>query len=546
MEEEKIRNRYNELDDQISTTGAAFLGLTVGCARCHDHKYDPVPTKDYYRLLTAFNSGDRAEVPLVPRAEAERARKAEQQWSARLAAARKELDVWLSEQKKPLDARVREARIDRLPISNAEKALLRSAPADPRARELAAKFSKELKGADEDYRPHFTEAQRTRWDELKAAVRSIEGQKPTPRPTALAMADFGPQPRPTWLLDRGDLRLKKEPVELGFLSALTNGRTAAEYWKQARTAGPRPDTTYQRRAVADWITDTEHGAGSLLARVIVNRLWQHHFGEGLVRTINDFGLQGEKPSHPELLEWLAGELVRGGWKLKPIHRLILTSETYRQDTRLDAGKARIDPENRLLWRRRPRRIESEAFRDALLAVSGALNPRMYGHAFKPPIPPEAIQARNLKDPYPRDAKDTPETRRRTVYMFHKRVVQHPLQQAFDGPDAAASCGRRTVTTVAPQALAVLNDPFIRARAADFAERLRRERAGVPEQVSQAYRTALGRAPTAQELRDSVAFVERQQAARRGRAGSGEADPNLDALTDFAQVIFGLNEFMYVD
>jgi hypothetical protein len=197
----------------------------------------------------------------------------------------------------------------------------------------------------------------------------------------------------------------------------------------------------------------------------------------------------------------------------------------------------------------------------MLAVSGSLNPRMYGPAFKPPIPPEAIQARNLKSPYPKDVKDTPETRRRSVYMFHKRVVQHPLMQAFDAPDAAQSCGRRNVTTVAPQALAVLNDPFIRSRAGDFARRLVAE-AGrdLAAQVERAYRLALSRPPSRKELDASVAFL-RQAEARRVTRGAGEGssehpnaqrptpnaqDAKLLALTDLAQVVFGLNEFMYVD
>ncbi|HTE19521.1 MAG TPA: DUF1549 and DUF1553 domain-containing protein, partial [Armatimonadota bacterium] len=547
MEEEKVRNRLNELDDMISTTGSTFLGLTVGCARCHDHKFDPIPTRDYYRMLAAFNAGDRAEVPLASRAEVAKWREAEAAWKGQMEAARRELERWLSEQKAPLIGRVREDRVDALPISPEEKSLLKSMPDDPRARALAEKHGGALKSRDSDFRPLLSDAQRARWDELAVAVKTLEGKRPAPLPTALAMADFGARPRETWLLDRGDLHLKKERVELGFLTSLTNGRPPSAYWAAAKSAGARDDTTYQRRALADWMTDTEHGAGSLLARVAVNRLWQHHFGEGLVRTVNDFGLQGEKPSHPELLEWLASELVRGGWKLKRMHRSILTSAAYLQDTRFDAKKARIDPENRLLWRRRPRRIEAEIFRDALLSVSGTLNPRMHGPAFKPPIPAEAIQARNLKDDYPADIQDTPETHRRTVYMFHKRVVQHPLMQAFDGPDAAASCGRRSITTVAPQALAILNEPFVRSRAGDFARRVRAEAGDQPvPQVERAYRLALGRAPSARELDASLRFLQAQAARRAGRGEAAGTSPELLALTDFAQVLFGLNEFMYVD
>jgi len=457
MEEEKIRSRLDELDDILSTTGAAFLGLTVACARCHDHKYDPIPTRDYYRMSAAFNAGSRAEVPLAP------------------------------------------------------------------------------------------------WKE--AVKMRAEGKKGA-APTALAAADFGAAPRETWLLERGDLYLRKERVELGFLTALTSGKPAGEYWAAAKAAGTRDDTTYQRRAMAEWITDTKDGAGALLARVIVNRVWQRHFGEGLVRSVNDFGVRGDPPTHPELLEYLATAFTspsgsdRGmGWSLKRLHRLIVLSEAYQRSASGGSAAARVkDPENRLLWRWLPRRLESECFRDAMLAVSGTLNPRAYGPSFKPPIQTEALQARNVKDPYPRDAKDSSETRRRTVYMFHKRVIQYPLMQVFDGPDATGSCGRRNVTTVAPQALAVLNDPFVRLRAGELARRLVAEAGESPAaQVERGYRLALGRKPSASEMETSVRFLQQQTQRRAARAnGDGAPGPRELALADFAQALFGLNEFIYVD
>jgi hypothetical protein len=294
------------------------------------------------------------------------------------------------------------------------------------------------------------------------------------------------------------------------------------------------------------MTDSEHGAGPLLARVIVNRVWQHHFGQGLVRTVNDFGARCDPPTHPELLEWLASEFVKGGWKLKPLHRLIMTSPGYLRDTAFDAAQAKVDPDNRLLGRRRPQRIEAEVLRDTMLAVSGMLNLQMFGPAVKAPIAPEAIQARNMTDPYPKDLKDTPATHRRSVYMFHKRVVQYPLMQAFDGPDAQASCGRRENTTVAPQALALLNDKFIRARALDFAHRIRTEAGAQPEeQVRLAWRLALGREPSTNELESSVAFIA-GQSRQRLRRDPAATDPQHLALADFCQAVFAMNEFIYVD
>jgi hypothetical protein len=348
---------------------------------------------------------------------------------------------------------------------------------------------------------------------------------------------------------------------LGFLTVLTRGKTPAEYFEAARREGPPDRSTLQRRALADWITDIEHGAGALLARVMVNRVWQHHFGEGLARTVSDFGVRGEQPTHPDLLEWLAHDFVAGDWRLKRLHRLILTSSVYLESASFDAASAELDPDNRLLWRRRPQRLESEILRDTMLSVSGTLNLEPFGPAFKPPIPAEAIVARNAKDPYPQDARDTPATRRRTVYMFHKRVVQHPLMQVFDGPDAAVSCGRRSCTTVAPQALALLNDPLLRDWAVDFARRLVAQagekpvgrvprpgaRSAQEEWVDRGFRLALSRAPTEAELAASLEFLESQLQGRAARDKALAGDElRIQALADFCQTLFSTNEFAYAD
>jgi hypothetical protein len=547
MEEEKIRNRFNELDDMLSTTGSAFLALTVACARCHDHKYDAIPTREYYRMLSAFNSGDQATVPVVSRAEFDDHQRAEQHWKGAIEPVRKRLDEWLAKEKEPLIKPLRDAKIDALQIDDQSKEILKSQPDSPRAKELGRKHEKALQLGDDDFRKRFSAAQNANWDAMKKELKALDAQRPAALPTALAMADFGEEPRETWLFERGDFSAKREKVQLGFLSVLSRGRTAEDYLAAARAERPLQKSTYQRKAMAEWLTDLENGAGPLLARVIVNRIWQHHFGDGLVRTVNNFGIQGEAPSHPELLEWLASELIRNGWRLKPLHRLIMRSAVYRQGTAYDADGARIDPENRLLWRRRPLRIEAEILRDSILAVSGQINGQMFGPAFKAPIQSEAIQARNVKDPYPKDLRESAETRRRTIYMFHKRVVQHPLIQAFDAPDASVSCGRRINTTVAPQALALLNDHFVRMRAVDFAGRLISEAGGSASTcVERGYKLALGRFPSVRELEASVRFVDAQTATRQQRDNLAIDDARHEALGDFCQALFNLNEFLYVD
>jgi hypothetical protein len=435
LEEERLRNRYNELDDVLSTIGTGMLGLTLGCARCHNHKYDAISSREYYRLLAAIHGGDRQVV--------------------------------------------------KLPGGGSE---------------------------------------------------------------ALVFQDLGGEPKATWLFSRGDFYDRDQPVQLGFLDTLLRERTTDDYWSAARREIPQSNTTYQRKALAAWVTDVEHGAGALAARVIVNRVWQHHFGEGLVRTVSDFGVRSEAPSHPELLEWLANDLVANGWKLKRLHKLILMSAVYQQGGRGVGSRGQeIDPDNRLLWHKPPLRLEAEILRDAMLAAAGTLNLAPYGPAFKPPIPAEAMIARNTKSPYPGDAKDDENTRRRSVYMFHKRVVPYPLLQAFDRPDAQQACGRRDQTTVAPQALSLLNDPFVRARSVEMAGRLIAEGGDDERSVSRGFELALSRMPSESERSAAVEFLKQQTDRRHSRdSGKPAAEVRLAVIADFCQALFSANEFLYID
>jgi hypothetical protein len=290
-------------------------------------------------------------------------------------------------------------------------------------------------------------------------------------------------------------------------------------WQVAPPDGWR--TSYRRRAMAQWITDAQQGAGQLLARVIVNRLWQHHFGRGIVVTPNDFGAQGRRPTHPELLDWLSDELIRGGWRLKDIQRLIMTSAVYRRSAEWNEANATVDPSNELCWRFAPRRLEAEAVRDAMLNVSGLLERRMYG-------------------PGTLDERQT----RRSIYFTVKRSRLIPTMQLLDAPEALVSIAERGSTTIAPQALLFMNNDQVRRCAAELAKRLGVTAESKPaESVRRAYLLALSRAPTAQELDETVAFIQQQTASY-----SADNNPNARelALTDFCQVLLGLSEFIYVD
>jgi hypothetical protein len=280
-------------------------------------------------------------------------------------------------------------------------------------------------------------------------------------------------------------------------------------------------TSYRRRALADWMTDPKEGAGQLLARVIVNRLWQHHLGRGIVATASDFGAQGVRPTHPELLDWLAAELIRGGWRLKPIHRMIMSSGVYRQDAEPAEAKTAVDPDNVLFWRQTPRRLEAEVIRDAMLAVAGALDSRMLG--------PGTLDDAQM---------------RRSIYFTVKRSRLIPMMLLFDAPDALQGVANRPSTTIAPQSLLLMNNPIVRRWAVGFGKRLASTgETRLDGMVRSAYLIALGRPPSAQELDDATKFLERQKATY---ASGGNANPHEPALADFCQVLMSLNEFVYID
>lgn len=718
--------RYDELDDMVATTGVAFLGLSTGCARCHDHKFDPIPAADYYRLAASFTTAIRSEreFDLQPEENERRRREYQRQLEARQAALRKferealpdRFRQWLKDydpvgggpsawrvlrgevnstgggrfvaqddgsylaqgtapDKETIHFRVegplrdvasvrlealadeslprkgpgraangnfalgdfrlevlpREpdsnagsaaatgeqvarpiplkqakathqqnsgslsvaASIDDDPISgwavdgqigkdqaavfvperpfqveageslrvtlvfqhpNSRHAIGRfrlsvssQAGAEPRVGTEGpdAKVLEALAQVKQDpdpqsqawqtaiawFRPSVPE-----WVELEQAVARLEEQGPGVELTKVMVVSEGLPHLPhhadgrgfphfyeqTYQLLRGDVHQKQEVAEPGFLQVLMRDGYDASHW---RAESPREDTrtSYRRASLADWITDVEYGAGHLAARVIVNRLWQHHFGRGIVATPNDFGASGERPTHPELLDWLAADLIAGGWRLKRMHRQIMTSHVYMQSTEWDQQRAEIDRENMLLWRREPRRLEAEAIRDTMLAVSGQLDTTMYG--------PGTLD---------------PNMRRRSVYFFIKRSRLIPMMMLFDWPEHLVSIGQRASTTIAPQALMFMNSPQGRVYAEAFARRIDAEMPDAgkgDEAVQRAYRRAFGRSPSKQERSLATEFLARQAELHR-QAGHGE--PDRLALTDLCQTLMSMNEFIYVE
>jgi cytochrome c553 len=688
------KHRYDELDDIVGNIGTTFLGLTVGCARCHDHKYDAFPARDYYRMVSAFTTVVRTEVELdldtAGYAKLKQAFDAEHaaftdavakyerehlpakflawektrgdkplplDWVRPVAggmksaggatlAAQPDGSVIVSGKNPTTETLtfeftteeqgLRSLRIEALAhpslvkggpgrATNGNFALSdlrvtvrpKTGPGGPEAVKLTnPRATFEQKGlpvaaaidADKtsawavdpqfgkDHaaafnfekpvgfpggtvvtvalafnnntghgmgRPRVSLSTAEKPDLAAApvseAVRSAlatPSEKRTPEQRAEAAKWFAPQdaeyaklknaeqehlakaPKPnrvkalvsseglpaiklhtqgadflkeTHFLRRGDPTQKEGVAPVGFLQVLMPDPEAQSKWLKSPPPGSR--TTHKRAALAEWLTDTSDGAGQLLARVVVNRLWAQHFGRGLVSTVSDFGTRGDPPTHPELLDFLAGELIRNGWKLKPIHTLIVTSAAYRQSSTRDEAKVKADPDNKLVWRQPVRRLSAEVIRDSILAVGGKLNTTMYGPG-------------HLSEESPR----------RSVYFTMKRSKLIPALIVFDAPDGTTGVGDRPSTTIAPQALHLMNNPHVRGAAHGFARRVLADPKVTDEAaVKLAYALALCREPTAAELADALPFLKGKAAADRETA-----------LADFCQVLFCLNEFLYAD
>jgi Protein of unknown function (DUF1553)/Protein of unknown function (DUF1549)/Planctomycete cytochrome C len=686
------RIRYDQLDDMLMTVGGSMLGLTLGCVRCHDHKYDPIPQQDYYALAATFAQTAHGPVTLDPdptatqRALEQHGRDHETRLAARKEFAAKELPArfakWQKEALPKLEIEPRWHILDALSVKSegtwlntaddgvvmfvgprrkdgdkyavtsqtfqqkltairldalTHKSLPKKGPGlsddgsfalgdfkvtakplDPESKEtpvvlklkpVAAAFeeaAQPLKNAVDDNPGTFwranadggkdnaaifeieggipgfssgtlltfelkltdaglgrfriavsTEAGTPTWagemvtqhlGEIKGILAAHKNAVPDAlqeplvrwfskfdeqaRAVTLAVEEHArAKPRPpladvystvaggqdVFLLRRGEVDNKQGKAVPGALQVLTRQADAPPPAASAASAAKPPEID-PRVSLANWMTDIDQGAGPLLARIIVNRLWQHHLGEGIVVTPNDFGAQGERPTHPELLDWLAAELIKGGWKLKPIHKQIMLSAAYQQGNEVSPENLKIDPSNRFLWHFKPQRLEAEIIRDSLLSVGGTLDSSMYG---------------------PSILDNTP---RRSVYLRVKRSELIPFMAIFDAPEPTQSIGARVGTTVPTQALTMMNSPFVRQQAEKLATRIKPSGDKTLEgAIDSAYRIAFARLPSASERQRMLAFVEAQKVALDG------APANEDkALVELCQVLLCLNEFVYVD
>ena len=505
-----LQARYDEFDDIISTTSQALLGLTVGCARCHDHKIDPIPQTDYYGLLAFF-------ADVTPYADiSERDPGRFSQWDmskpeerARRAAAGEKADLIRQELRS-----IEDVGIQRMSASEQE-----IARTPDRAQLLLDKMEQYLNVSE------WAQYQETN-KRLTAAREEI---KKLPLEAALALAKCEPHPKPTHILQRGNPHMPGDTVEPHFPALFGDAPpNIPPPAANARSAG-------RRRVLAEWITAPRN---MLTARVIVNRVWQHYFGRGLVRTANNFGELGTPPTHPELLDFLALWLVDHNWQLKPLHRLILTSNAYRMSSAGNPPALAVDPTNDWLWRFDMRRLGAEEIHDATLVATGQFNPTMFGPGYYPKLAQEVLATQSR----PGDGwgQSTPEEQaRRGVYMHLKRSLLPPLLTAFDFPDVDATCEARFVTTQPGQALAMLHGDFLNDQAAKLATRTAIEAGPDPRaQIAQAVRVALNRPATDEEIAEGLELIN--------RLTNDRGQKPADALKYWCLTVLNLNEFVYLD
>jgi hypothetical protein len=501
--------KYDDLDDILATTSQTMLGLTVNCARCHNHKIDPIPQRDYYRLLAFFNNirryGIRTEETVLDASVRKIGTPVDSQaqsaYEARIADLRAKIQA--------LEDRVTP---DFIPVEHQEFIYPRN-----RIPLVQARVGRRLTAGEfERYRTHVQQ------------LADLQSNPPPGETQVLCVKESGSQQPATHVLIRGNPHVLGDEVAPGFLSVLTP--------PDPEIVAPASHESWGGRlALARWITRPDH---PLTARVMANRIWQYHFGRGIVRTASDFGFQGLPPTHPELLDWLASEFVARSWSLKSMHKLIMTSAAYQMSTEFNENAYASDPANDLFWRFDMRRLSAEELRDSMLAVSGSLNlDAMYGPSFFSDLAPEVLAGQSRPGDGWGNSSEA-DRARRAVYIHVKRSLKDPLLANFDAADTDFTCPVRFVTTQPTQALGLFNGRFPDQQAARFAAKACYQADDAAGQVAYILARVLQRDPSAEEITRGVELLA--DLAQR------ENLPAEQALKYFCLVGFNLNEFVYLD
>ncbi|WP_206352384.1 PSD1 and planctomycete cytochrome C domain-containing protein [Tautonia rosea] len=501
--------RFDELDDIIMTTSQSMLGLTINCARCHDHKIDPIPQRDYYRFLAFFHNlkpYSYSEDHILTEIASDEEREAHQ----RALAERSQREAEIQED-----------------LSTIESKLLATVPEPRRSNVRWGSFEARRHVLD-----GMAEAELSA-EELASYRNLIEQWKAIPPvpplPMALSAREHGAEAPQTFVLIRGSAHAPGEPVEPGFPEVLGSPEPVLP------SPSTASDSSGRRRVLAEWIASPSN---PLTARVAVNRVWHYHFGRGIVRSPNDFGFQGDKPTHPKLLDWLAAEFIQEGWRFKPLHKRIVMSSTYRMSSRGNAEALAQDPENDLFWRFNLRRLSAEEFRDAMLVVTGTLNPKMGGPSFYPEIQKAYLAGQSRPGAgWGNSSKE--EQARRSIYIYIKRSLVTPILASFDAADTDFSCPVRFATTQPTQALSTLNGPLLHEQAGALSARVRQDVGeDLEERIRRVLQLVTARSPSAEEIERGIALVDEFQ-----------HDHDVDddqAFHLFCLLALNLNEFLYLD
>jgi Protein of unknown function (DUF1553)/Protein of unknown function (DUF1549)/Planctomycete cytochrome C len=547
--------RFDYLDDMIATIGKGTLGLTLQCARCHNHKFDPILQRDYYAMQASLFGYVETPYPLAPKDQVDAYDKKVAEISAKQAPLRAEI----RKIEAPYRERLRAEAIKRDFPLNVQQAVAKPESERTEGEKLLA--DQVLRSAvitikvDEAMTPEDLARRKA----LEAEINKLDEARPKPLPAADIVTDgdyrfnservtegtvaareraalltqlkgsylhTGPgryEPPPSYFLIRGDWQAKGNETKPGFVTVATYGSPPTEI--------PRPDghTSGRRLALAQWLTSREN---PLPGRVMVNRIWAHHFGRGIVGTLENFGKMGDPPTHPELLDWLAVEFMNRGWSIKQMHRLMMTSEAYQMASRYnDAASAAKDPNDDYLWRFRIQRLDAEIVRDSIMAAAGTIDLTMGGPPVFPHIQDELLKAVSFSRIHGiyNNQPDGPPVWRRSIYVYYKRNLPFPMLQVFDLPDLNMSYGARNVSTVPTQALTLMNNEFVARQAQLLADRVKTMAGGdTAKQIDTAYRLALTRPPTSKEMTIARELVE-------GRT-----------LVDFTNVLLNLSEFLYIE
>ncbi len=575
--------RFDYLDDMLRTTYQTFQALTINCARCHDHKFDPITRKDYYKSLAIFNGFVEYEHPLVPADEWNKYKTAADEINGKI----KTLNQQIAAIEAPYKKKLFQATLAKFPADIQEAFRTPEDQRTPGQKLLVAQVST-VRAVDDDAfggapaKTKLNEQDEQARKNLEDQVDALKKQIPPKPPIALGIRDgdfrFTPHapfqpgtgggviyesfgfkgkylpspgdhydPPPMYFASTGlgsfADEMKAPVIGPGFLTVLSKANSPVA--DPPKNGYP---TSGRRRALAEFIASEDN---PLTARVMVNRIWYQHFGQGIVSTPNNFGKMGTEPSNPALLDWLAIEFVRQGWSVKQIQRLIMNSETYKMASAYyQAGSATKDPTDRFLWRFPVKRMEAEIIRDSVLSASGDLNLQAGGPAFYPPVPKSVASAVPIRGTWKLTNED-PSTWRRSIYATVKRNLKYPMFEVFDQPNASLSCERREVTTVPTQALTLFNNETFLLQAEHLAERVQREAGNdTSAQIKLLYRIAYSREASDKEVEQALGFLKNRslaaESSSRGAGSTGTDEVTLSPLGEFAHVVLNSNEFLYIN